>query len=322
MIDRRALVAGLAGAAWATAGRAQGYPARPVTMIVPFPAGGPADLVARVAKDEMEKRLGQTIVIDNRAGAGGTLGAGLVAAAQPDGYQVGLISTGAMTILPHLMTTLRYDPLRDLAPIRLAITTPQILVVAPDLKVTSVADLVARAKAKPRELNYGSAGIGSSLHMAGELFRLKAGIETTHVPYRGAAPALADLMSGRIQFMLADAPAFLSQIQAGALKALAVTAKQRLAILPDIPTMAEAGFDVLCETWYGLLAPKNTPDPVLARLDQSLAAALATPSVRERLEQQGGLVSDLDRAAFAAYIRADYERWGGIVKAAGIKLEN
>ena len=321
MIDRRALVAGLACAPWASASRAQAYPARPVGLIVPFPAGGPADLVARIVKEEMERRLGQPVVVDNRGGAGGTLGAGLVAAAPPDGYQIGLISTGAVTILPHLMTTLRYDPLRDLVPIGLAITTPQILVVAPGLGVANVADLVARARARPGELNYGSAGIGSSLHMAGELFRLKAGVAVTHVPYRGAAPALADLIGGRIQFMLADAPAFLSQIQAGALKGLGVTGKRRLAVLPEIPTMEEAGFDVVCETWYGLMAPKGTPEPALARLTDALAAALATPTIRERLEGQGGLVATPDRAAFAAYIRADYARWGDVVKTAGIKLD-
>ncbi|WP_332689641.1 Bug family tripartite tricarboxylate transporter substrate binding protein [Bosea sp. (in: a-proteobacteria)] len=322
MLDRRRLILSVAGAALAGSASAQpAYPARTMTMVVPFPAGGPADLIGRVVKEEMEKRLGQPIVIDNRAGAGGTIGAAAVAAAAPDGHVVGMISTGAVTILPHLMTSLKYDPLRDLAPVGLALTTPQLLVVSPGLKVASVAELVALAKSKPGDLIYGSAGVGSSLHMAGELFRLRAGLQVTHLPYRGAAPALADLLGGRIHFMLADAPAFLSQVQSGALKALAVTARQRLAILPAVPTMPEAGLDVVSETWYGLLAPGKTPEDKLQRLHAVLAEALAVAGVRKTLEEQGGLISTLDRPGFAAYIRADFARWGEIVKAAGIKLD-
>lgn len=322
MIDRRSFMASAAAAA--AIGPAFGqeaYPSKIISMVVPFPAGGPADLVARVAKEGMEKALGKSIIIDNRAGAGGTIGAAAVAAAAPDGHAIGMISTGAITILPHMMPNLKYDPLRDFAPVGLAITTPQILVVAPDLKIESVAELVARAKAKPGDLIYGSAGVGSSLHLAGEMFRMRAGIEVTHLPYRGAAPALTDLLSGRIQFMLADAPAFLSQIQAGALKALAVTAKQRLAVLPELMTMPEAGFDVISETWYGVLAPKATPEDRLERLHAALRDGLAIPAARQTLEQQGGLISTLDRAGFADYIRADYARWGQIVKSAGIKLD-
>jgi tripartite-type tricarboxylate transporter receptor subunit TctC len=322
MIDRRSFIGSAAAAA--AAGPAFGqetYPSKTISMVVPFPAGGPADLVARVAKEGMEKALGKSIIIDNRAGAGGTIGAATVAGSVPDGHFIGMISTGAITILPHMMSSLKYDSLRDFAPVGLAITTPQILVVAPDLKIDSVAELVARAKAKPRDLIYGSAGIGSSLHLAGEMFRLRAGIDVTHLPYRGAAPALSDLLTGRIQFMLADAPAFLSQIQAGALKALAVTSKQRLSVLPDLATMPEAGFDVISETWYGVLAPKGTPIDRLDKLNAALKDALAIPSARQTLEQQGGLISTLDRPAFAEYIRADFERWGQIVKTAGIKLE-
>lgn len=322
MIDRRGFVALAAGAMLARPALAQsGYPSRTISMVVPFPAGGPADLIARVVKEEMEKRLGQPIVIDNRAGAGGTIGAAAVAAAEPDGHVIGMISTGAMTILPHIMPKLKYDPLRDLVPVGLAMTTPQILVVSPDLKVGSVAELVARAKARPGDLIYGSAGVGSSLHLAGELFRLRAGVQVTHLPYRGAAPALADLLGGRIQFMLADAPAFLPQIQSGALKALAVTAERRLAILPQLPTMREAGFAVVSETWYGLLAPKATPEERLDRLHGALEEALTASAVRRTLEGQGGLISTLDRAGFASYIRADFDSWGEIVKSAGIKLD-
>lgn len=322
MMNRRKFVVSSAAAlACSPALGQQAGRGRTMTMIVPFPAGGPADLVARIVKETMEKSLGQTIVIDNRAGAGGTIGAAAVAAAAPDGQVVGMISTGSMTILPHMMPSLKYDPLRDFAPVGLAMTTPQILVVSPDLKVGSVAELVDRAKAKPGDLIYGSAGVGSSLHLAGELFRLKTSVQVTHLPYRGAAPALSDLLGGRIQFMLADAPAFLSQIQAGTLRALAVTAAQRLAILPYLPTMREAGVDFLSETWYGLLSPKGTPEPLLMRLHEALAGALATPAAHATLEQQGGLISTLDRAGFAAYIQADFERWGEIVKAAGIKLD-
>ncbi|MBN8939860.1 MAG: tripartite tricarboxylate transporter substrate binding protein [Rhizobiales bacterium] len=322
MIDRRGFLASVCGTALAgPAFGQQAYPSRTISMVVPFPAGGPADLVARVAKEAMEKQLGQPIIIDNRAGAGGTIGAAAVAGAAPDGHVIGMISTGAMAILPHLMANLRYDPLRDLVPVGLAMATPQILVVAPELKVGSVAELVARAKARPGELIYGSAGVGSSLHLAGELFRLRAGVQVTHLPYRGAAPALMDLLGGRIHFMLADAPAFIAQIQSGALKALAVTAKQRLALLPDVPTMPETGLDVISETWYGLLAPKATPEDRLDRLYGALKDALAIPAARQTLENQGCLISTLDRPAFAAYIRADFERWGEIVKATGIKLD-
>ncbi|WP_431284122.1 Bug family tripartite tricarboxylate transporter substrate binding protein [Humitalea sp. 24SJ18S-53] len=321
MITRRLALAAAAVAA-ASPAMAQAYPDQPIRLIIPFAPGGPADLIARLIGARMGEKLGRPMVVESRSGAGGTIGVDAAAKARPDGYTLVLASTGAMAILPHMMPSMPYDPLRDLTPIGLVLAVPQVLAIAPGLPVNNVAELVALAKARPGTLAYGSAGTGSSLHLAGELFRLRAGIDITHVPYRGAAPAVTDLLAGRIQMLLADVPILLPQVRGGTLRALAVTGRERSDVLPDLPTMAEAGVaGVVSETWYGLLGPAGIPADRVAILQTALAATLREPATREALAAQGGRIADMDAAGFAAFIRADHTQWGEIVRTAGIRME-
>lgn len=321
MITRRLALTAAAAAA-ASPAMAQAYPDQAIRLIIPFPPGGPADLIARLIGARMGEKLGRPMVVESRSGAGGTIGVDAAAKARPDGYTLVLASTGAMVILPHLMPTMPYDPLRDLAPIGLVLAVPQVLAIAPGLPANTVGELVALARARPGTLAYGSAGTGSSLHLAGELFRLRAGIDITHVPYRGAAPAVTDLLAGRIQMLLADVPILLPQVRGGTLRALAVTGRERSDVLPDLPTMAEAGLPgVVSETWYGLLGPAGIPPDRMATLQAALAAALREPETRQALAAQGGRIADMDAAGFAAFIRADHAKWGEIVRTAGIRME-
>jgi len=321
MITRRLALAAAAAAA-ASPAMAQAYPDQAIRLIIPFPPGGPADLIARLIGARMGEKLGRPIVVESRSGAGGTIGVDAAAKARPDGYTLVLASTGAMVILPHLMPTMPYDPLRDLTPIGLVLAVPQVLAIAPGLPANTVGELVALARARPGTLAYGSAGTGSSLHLAGELFRLRAGIDITHVPYRGAAPAVTDLLAGRIQMLLADVPILLPQVRGGTLRALAVTGRERSDVLPDLPTMAEAGLPgVVSETWYGLLGPAGIPPDRMATLQAALAATLREPETRQALAAQGGRIADMDAAGFAAFIRADHAKWGEIVRTAGIRME-
>lgn len=302
--------------------RAQTFPDQPVRLLVPFPPGGPADAIARLLEPGMRGVLGRPLVIENRSGAGGVLGVEAVARARPDGHTIGLGSSGALVILPHLNPRMPYDALKDLLPIGQVLAVPQLLVVAPGVPATSVAELVALAKARPGDLAYGSAGIGSSLHLAAEMFRQRAGIDVTHVPYRGAAPAITDILGGRIQFMLADVPVLLPQVRGGALRALAITSPERSTLLPELPTMAEAGVPgVVSETLYGLLAPAGVVPERIAVLHEALAAALNDPETRRRLDEQGGRVVGSTPAQFAAQLRTEHEAWGAIVRAGNIKLE-
>ncbi len=321
MITRRLALTAAAAAA-ASPAMAQAYPDQAIRLIIPFPPGGPADLIARLIGARMGEKLGRPMVVESRSGAGGTIGVDAAAKARPDGYTLVLASTGVMVILPHLMPTMPYDPLRDLAPIGLVLAVPQVLAIAPGLPANTVGELVALARARPGTLAYGSAGTGSSLHLAGELFRLRAGIDITHVPYRGAAPAVTDLLAGRIQMLLADVPILLPQVRGGTLRALAVTGRERSDVLPDLPTMAEAGLPgVVSETWYGLLGPAGIPPDRMATLQAALAAALREPETRQALVAQGGRIADMDAAGFAAFIRADHAKWGEIVRTAGIRME-
>jgi tripartite-type tricarboxylate transporter receptor subunit TctC len=322
MIRRRPLLAALSLPAFARSAAAQSFPDQPVRLIVPFPAGGPADIIARLISRVMGERLGKPIVVESRSGAGGAIGVDAVAKARPDGHMLVLASSGAIVILPHLQPNLPYDPLRDLAPVTQVLGVPQIVSVAPQLGVRSLAELIAMARARPGQLAFGSAGIGSSLHMAGELLKLRTGIDITHVPYRGAAPAVTDLIAGRIQILMADAPALLGQVRAGALPALAVTAAERLGILPDIPTAVEAGVPgMVSETWYGLLGPAGVPPDRIATLHAAVRAALDDADTRRQLLDQGGRIVGSSPADFAAFIRQTHAVWGEVVRTTGVKLE-
>lgn len=322
MIARRTALAALTLPAMARAARAQGFPDQPVRLIVPFAAGGPADLIARTIARVMGDRLGRPVVVEARAGAAGMIGVDHVAKSRPDGHTLVLASSGAMTILPHLQPNMPFDPRTDLTPVTQVLAVPQIVSVAPGLGPRTLAELVAMAKARPGQLAYGSAGIGSSLHLAGELFKLRAGIDLTHVPFRGAAPAVTELLAGRIQVLAADVPALLAHVRAGTVPALAVTSPQRLALLPETPTAVEAGVPgFVSETWYGVLGPAGIPADRLAILHAATAAALQDEETRRVLAGQGGRIVASSPDDFARFIRSSYDSWGEVVRATGMRLE-
>lgn len=304
--------------------RAQGqYLDQPVRLVVPFPAGGPADIVGRLLAQALKEQFKQTILVENRAGAGGVIGVDAVAKAAPDGATLGIGSSGALSVLPNLMRSMPYDVQRDIQPISVVIVVPQVLGVSPSVPARSVAELVDLAKRKPGSLNYASAGNGSSLHLATELFRARAGgIDLVHVPYRGVAPALTDLVAGHVQMMFGDLPPMLPHIQAGAIRALGVTAAERSPALPDVPTLAEAGVPgVESESYYGLIAPAGLPADRIATLLAAIKTALQNPTIRKSLEDQGGRVVGNTPEEFAAYIRAEAVKWAEVVRFSGAKLD-
>jgi tripartite-type tricarboxylate transporter receptor subunit TctC len=302
-------------------GQAQEYPAKPIRFVVPFPPGGPSDIISRVLGQKMQELLGQLVIIDNRAGAGGVLGIDNVAKAEPDGYAIGLASAGALAISTSLQEKMLYDPLKDLAPITLVAKVPELLVASTTVPVANVKELIALAKAKPGTINYGSTGPGSMPHLAGELLRISAKIDVVHVPYRGAAPAINDLVGHQVQIMFLDVPVLLPQIQAGAIKALAVGGKLRVASLPDLPTMAELGYpQIEADNWYGLVAPAKTPRPIIAKLNAAAVAAMKTAEVREKLAPQGAILVGDSPEEFTDYIRSEIAKWAKVVQAAGIKV--
>jgi tripartite-type tricarboxylate transporter receptor subunit TctC len=291
-------------------------------IIIPFPPGGPADTIARLLERPLRASLGQAVVLDYRSGAGGVVGMEAVARARPDGHTVGLGSTGALVIAPHIMPRMPYDPLRDLAAVSEVLAVPQLLAVPAAFPARDVAALVAMARAAPGSIAYASAGIGSSLHLAAELFRQKAGITITHVPYRGAAPAITDLVAGRVQMMLGDVTGLLPQVQGGALRALGITAAARFSGLPDVPTIAEAGIEgVISDTFYGVLAPAGVPAGRLSALAAALRAALAEPDTRAALAGQGGNIIGSTPEDFAARLRVSSARWAEVVQAGQIVME-
>lgn len=291
-------------------------------IIIPFPPGGPADTIARLLERPLRASLGQAVVLDYRSGAGGVVGMEAVARARPDGHTVGLGSTGALVIAPHIMPRMPYDPLRDLAAVSEVLAVPQLLAVPAAFPARDVAALVAMARAAPGSIAYASAGIGSSLHLAAELFRQKAGITITHVPYRGAAPAITDLVAGRVQMMLGDVTGLLPQVQGGALRALGITAAARFSGLPDVPTIAEAGIEgVISDTFYGVLAPAGVPAGRLSALAAALRAALAEPDTRAALAGQGGNIIGSTPEDFATRLRVSSARWAEVVQAGQIRME-
>jgi tripartite-type tricarboxylate transporter receptor subunit TctC len=302
-------------------GHTQEYPAKPIRFVVPFPPGGPSDIISRVLGQKMQELLGQLVIIDNRAGAGGVLGTDNVAKSEPDGYAIGLASAGALAISTSLQEKMLYDTLRDLAPITLVAKVPELLVASTTVPVANLKELIALAKAKPGTINYGSTGPGSMPHLAGELLRIGAQIDVVHVPYRGAAPAVNDLVGHQVQIMFLDVPVLLPQIQAGAIKALAVGGKLRVSSLPDLPTMNELGYpQIEADNWYGLVAPAKTPRPIIAKLNATAVAAMKTAEVREKLAPQGAILIGDTPEEFADYIRGEIAKWSKVVQAAGIKV--
>ncbi len=304
----------------ATAG-AQPWPAKPIRLIVNFPPGGAADQIARLVAPPVGEALGQPVVVENRPGANGNIGAEAVAKSPPDGYTLLMSSGGAFSVNPHLYTKLPFDPLKDLEPIAAAARISVFLVVKPDLPAKSVDELVALARASPGKLTYGSPGSGSSPHIATAMFARAAGVQVTHIPYKGAAPALTDLLGGQLDFMF-DPGIGLGQVRAGKLRLLAVGSPKRSPLFPDVPTVAETGmvgFDA--DSWFGFYAPAGLPAEIAARLNRELNRALQTPAVRDRILAIGGEPVALTAAEFAEVQRKDRERFGVVIRAAGIRLD-
>jgi tripartite-type tricarboxylate transporter receptor subunit TctC len=290
VIGRRRVLALAAVASAPAAALAQpagaGFPDRPLRLVVPFPPGGPNDVIARVLARKMSALLGQPVVVENRSGGGGVVGTDAVAKSAPDGHTVAVTSAGALAIAPNLVQSMPYQVGRDLAPVALVATVPELLAVHPGVPADTLAGLVAHAKARPGRLNFASSGNGSMPHLAGEALRFAAGVEIVHVPYRGAAPAVTDLMAGQVQMMFADLPVLLGPVGWGALRAIALAGAGRSPLLPDVPTTAEAGLpQVLAENWYGMVAPARTPEPALAALREAAARALRDPEVAGALRE-------------------------------------
>ncbi len=306
----------------ATQAAAQAYPSRPVRLVVPFPPGGPLDIVGRLIAQKVGDAWGQSVVVDNRPGAGGNIGAELVAKAAPDGYTIlmGALSTHAVN--PSLYAKMPYDAVKDFAPITLVAITPNVLVVNASLPVNSAKEFVAYAKANSGKLAFGSGSNGSAGHLAGELFKVETATDIAHVPYKGGAPATHALLAGDTQFMFDNLANATPQVKAGKLKALAVTTAQRSKLAPDLPTMAETGlpgFDI--STWFGLLAPAGTPQDVIAKWNAEVTRILNSPEMRERLTAQGAEPAPTTPGEFAAFIRSEIPKYARIVKMSGAKVD-
>ncbi len=300
---------------------ADDYPTRPITLIVPFPPGGSTTVMARNVADKMSAALGQQIVVDNRGGAGGTLGTRFVAKAAPDGYTILLSYTATMAIAPAMNANAGYDPGKDFAPIGMIGFAPSVLVVHPSMPVHSIAELISQAKAAPSPLQYGSPGVGTVNHLAFEYRATEAGIKLLHVPYKGNGPAISDLLGGHIPMMFLPIPVALGNVKAGTLRALAITSVKRSSLLPDVPTVAESvpGFEVALR--YGLAAPAGTPPAVIARLNKELNAALAAEDVKTRLATEGAEALPGTPEIYAADIAVEEKKYGGLVKKLGLKVE-
>lgn len=300
---------------------AQTYPVKPVRIVVPFPAGGGVDLTARTVGQKLSDYLGQQMVIDNRAGAAGTIGAENVAKSPPDGYSLLVAGPGSVAVAPLLFPKLGYNPLKDLAPITMLVTMPYIIVMHPSIPAKNAKELIALAKANPGKLNMASGGAGTGQHLAGELFNVMAGIKMVHIPYKGTAPAIADIMGGHADLTFSD-PSVLPQLQSGRLKAIGVSGTKRYPPLPDVPTVAESGlpgFDAL--NWYPMMAPTGTPRDIIMRLNSDAIKALAAPDVKEKLMAQGLIPTPMTPEQLGQFIREDYERWAKVIKAANVKLD-
>jgi tripartite-type tricarboxylate transporter receptor subunit TctC len=312
----------LAALALAAPASAQDYPNRPITLVVPFPPGGSTTIVARIVADKMSEALGQSIVVDNRGGAGGTIGTRAVSKAAPDGYTILLGYTGTLAIGPSLYANAGYDPRKDFVPIGRIGTAPNTLVVHPSTPANSVAELIAHAKANVGKVYYGSAGIGTVSHVCGEYFATAAGVKIAHIPYKGTGPAITDLLGGHIPMAFAPVPATHENAKAGKLRMLAVTSAVRSTLLPDVPTIAETalpGFEAVLR--YGFVAPPATPPAIIARLNAALNTALASPDVRARLAVDGAEPLPSTPAEYAADIDREETQWSKVVKESGAKAE-
>ncbi|HET7886475.1 MAG TPA: tripartite tricarboxylate transporter substrate binding protein [Bradyrhizobium sp.] len=300
---------------------AEDFPARQIRLIVPFPAGGPNDIIARVIGQRMSEIIKQPVIIDNRGGQGGVLGTEVLTKASPDGYTIAISSAGALAISPT-MEKVAYDPLKDLQAVTLVAKVPEMLVVASNVPAKNMSELIALAKAEPGKLNFASTGPGSLPHLAGELLKLSAKIDIVHVPYRGAAPALNDMLGQQVQMVFLDLPVLLPQIKSGGLRAIALGAPQRAPTAMDVPTTTEVGVpDVQAENWYGMVAPAATPAPIVARLNQIATEAMRDPVVKEKLAIQGAELVGDSPEHFHAFMESEIARWAKVIKDAGVPTE-
>jgi tripartite-type tricarboxylate transporter receptor subunit TctC len=312
----------LCAAAALTAGAAlaQSYPSKPVRLIVGFPAGGPADIFGRAFAHALGANLGQQVIVENKSGVGGVLGIDAVAKAQPDGYTLGFNNQGSVAMAPYALTKMPFNPQKDLALITTVVKVPEVVVVHPSLPVKSLAELIAYAKANPGKINFGSAGAGGITHLACELLKAEAGVDLVHVPYKGAAPAVNDLLGGQVQMGIFDVPVVLPHIRSGRFRALAVTSAKRAPPLPEVSTTAELGFpNVISDNWYGLVAPAATPPEVLARINAAAVAALRSPALIEQFSKVSGIAFASTPQEYAAFLSEEQARWSAIIKAIGFK---
>jgi len=316
----RQLLVLIAAALAAGAVTAQSYPSKPVRLIVGFPAGGPADIFGRTFAQALSAGLGQTVIVENKSGVGGVLGIDTVAKAGPDGYTLGFNNQGSVAMAPYALTKMPFNPNKDLALITTVVKVPEVVVVNPSLPVNSLAELIAYAKANPGKINFGSAGAGGITHLACELLKAEARIDVLHVPYKGAAPAVSDLLGGQVQMGIFDVPVVLPHIKSGKFKALAVTSAKRAPPLPEVPTTAEVGYPkVISDNWYGLVAPAGTPSAVLKRVHEASIAALHSPALIEQFAKVSGIPAPSTPEEYTAFLGEEQARWSGIIKAIGFK---
>jgi len=301
---------------------AQEWPSRPIRLIVPFPAGGSADLSARLLADHLKNALGQPVVVEGKVGAGGNIAASEAAHAEPDGYTLFVGTNGTQTINQSLYRNLSYDPAADFASVAMMWEAPHLLVVHPSVPGDSLQAFIAYAKANPGKLNYGSSGIGSSTHLFGEVFKARTGIEMTHVPYRGQGPALTDLVGGRLQAMFPIVPDVISYLRAGTLRALALASAKPSSVLPDVPLMPQLGYpDLTVSAWVGLYAPAKTPEAIVQRLRQEVAALLQSQSFIDRMKQVGIEIRGMSPQEFESFMREERSRWGQVVQSLKLKID-
>jgi tripartite-type tricarboxylate transporter receptor subunit TctC len=320
-LNRRAILVALGALLFGGTATAQVYPSRPVKIVVPFPAGGSNDIIARILAQKLNERTGQPFLIENRGGAGGNIGSDAVATSEADGYTLLLTAPPPLTINAALYKNLPYDPAKAFAPISLVASVPIVLAVHPSVEANNVGELIALAKAKPGTLNFGSSGNGSTNHLAGELLKSMTGINIVHLPYRGAAPAMNDLIAGHIPMMFDNIPAVLPQVQGKAIKAIAVAGAKRATALPDVPTVAESGVPGFeASAWFGLVAPAKTPAPVLAKLASEVEAILKMPDVQKRFTELGAEPGSISGAAFGRFLAEETTKWTKIIQSSGATI--
>lgn len=316
-------VAAVAAVVFGAAAHGQAYPTKPIRLVIGLGAGGPSDVMARTVAKALGDRLGQPIVVENKTGAGGNIATDLVAKASPDGYTLLFGSTGSLAVAPTLYRKLPYDPIKDLAPVGLVANLPLVLVVPTSLPVHTMGDLVNLAKSKPGQLNYASAGTGATTHLAMELVKTTAGIDIRHVPYKGTAAAIPDLVSGQVQMVLDGWSGTEPLVKAGKLRQIAVAIDKRLAIAPDLPTIAESGFPGFnASPWYGVLAPAATPKEIIAKLSAELAIVMASPAVKEKFASLGMEPLTSDPEQFAAFVKSENTKWAKVVQQSGAKADD